>query len=313
MSPYPKRPSHFAHSFCRLLFKVCAAQRVGLDGVALLTLIVHTEDAAHYRRTVDFLNLQLAAMLGLSESALRRTRDRCVKAGWLSYRNGGKYQPGTYYVTIPESAKGLDDSASDEGAEADSSQGVSGGADGEATAKRRRGEGQSAAQPTANRRATDGQPAPSNPVPNPVPNPNPEEDCSEPPEASAEPASLPAEFPIFRCNGKPDARRWTLSDELLAELCEAFPGVSVRGECRKAWQWIEANPSKRKTAKGMPDFLFRWMTREQNRNRSQTPLPRGRPSVAEHNDPAFREVFGDDDDGNGSESDDAPQATQSLL
>lgn len=281
MAPYPKRPSHFAHSFCRLLFKACAAQRVGTDGVALLTLIVHTEDAAHYRRPVDYFNVQLAPMLGLSEPALRRTRDRCVKAGWLSYENGGKYQPGTYYVTVPETAKGIDDSASDERAEADKPKGVKRGADGEPTANRRASEHQSAVEPTANRRRTDVEPALSNPVP--VPVPVPEEDCSEPPEASQEPSPIPAAFPIFRCTGKPDARRWTLTDELIAELCDAFPGVAVRGECRKAWQWIEANPSKRKTAKGMPDFLFRWMTREQDRNRSQTPLPRGRPSAGEHN------------------------------
>jgi hypothetical protein len=171
MSPYPKRPSHFAHSFCRLLFKVCAAQRVGTDGVALLTLIVHTEDAAHYKRAIDFYNVQLAPMLGLSEPALRRTRDRCVKAGWLSYENGGKYQPGTYHVTIPESAKGIDDWASDEGAEGDKASQVKCGADGEPTANRRRSDRQSDAEPAASRRPTDAEPALSNPVPDPVPVP----------------------------------------------------------------------------------------------------------------------------------------------
>ena len=137
--------------------------------------------------------------------------------------------------------------------------------------------------------------------------------CSEPSKTTtAEPAP---EFPVFECNGREGQRRWTLTDGEIRSLSEAFPGVAVQGECRKAWKWLDANPAKRKTARGMSSFLFRWMERAQNDNRSQTPLARGRPSVAEHNDPAFREVFGDDDDGNGSENDDnaAPKTAQGLL
>lgn len=45
MSEYPRREPFFAHRFVRLLFKVCAAQTIGPDGVALLTCIVMTDKA----------------------------------------------------------------------------------------------------------------------------------------------------------------------------------------------------------------------------------------------------------------------------
>ena len=49
---YPKRDSHFAHRFVRLLLKMCIAQQIGVDAVMLLTAIAHTEDAKRYRAPV---------------------------------------------------------------------------------------------------------------------------------------------------------------------------------------------------------------------------------------------------------------------
>ena len=141
--------------------------------------------------------------------------------------------------------------------------------------------------------------------------------CSEPSKTTT--PEPPAEFPIFECNGREGQRRWRLTDDEIRSLAEAFPAVAVQGECRKAWKWLDANPAKRKTARGMSSFLFRWMERAQNDNRSQTPIPRGRPpsgrqTVAEHNADAFREVFGDDDDDDGIETkQQASPAPQGLL
>lgn len=158
---YPKRGSHFAHEFTRKLFKSCVAQRVGTDGIALLTLIVHTEDAAHYKRPIDFYNSQLAPMLGISESALRRARERCVKAGWLVYRKGGTYRAGIYFVQIPEAATGIDDAPSDEGHILTATGGVS-------PPTRRR---QDAVSPPLERRQTAANSSTSNPIPVPIPVP----------------------------------------------------------------------------------------------------------------------------------------------
>jgi hypothetical protein len=90
-------------------------------------------------------------------------------------------------------------------------------------------------------------------------------------ESGGEPAApaspQPARFPVFECipGRKTSDRTWILTDLHVAELTAVFPGVNVPLECRKAWNWARSNPTKRKTASGMPDFLHRWMTKEQNR------------------------------------------------
>lgn len=82
---YPKRSSHFAHKFSRLLFKSCAAQDIGHHAVLLLVHIVHTEDAARYQRPVRFGISQLLETLGFSsERQLRQARDKAIAAGWLA-------------------------------------------------------------------------------------------------------------------------------------------------------------------------------------------------------------------------------------
>jgi hypothetical protein len=82
-----------------------------------------------------------------------------------------------------------------------------------------------------------------------------EEYCAEP----AEPAPALVTFP---CSGKPCA--WGMNEEHRAEWAVAYPGVDVLGEARKALAWVNANPTKRKTARGMAKFLLGWMGRVQN-------------------------------------------------
>lgn len=87
----------------------------------------------------------------------------------------------------------------------------------------------------------------------------------EPAGAASPPPST--SFPEFECipGRKSRGRTWRLSDAHAGELTATFPGVDVPGELRKAWAWLRANPARRKTADGMPSFLFRWLEREQNR------------------------------------------------
>jgi hypothetical protein len=72
------------------------------------------------------------------------------------------------------------------------------------------------------------------------------------------------------CAGKRSKEQtWDLPQDYVSELSESFAGVDVLTECRKALAWVRANPAKRKTAGGMREFLFRWMSREQNSGRSR--------------------------------------------
>jgi hypothetical protein len=87
--------------------------------------------------------------------------------------------------------------------------------------------------------------------------------CSEPvPKPASEPPVL-----VFPTVGK-GKKQWSLIEAKLAEYRESFPGVDVLAECRKALQWCRDNPTKRKTARGMPAFLTRWLGKAQNAGRA---------------------------------------------
>lgn len=55
---------------------------------------------------------------------------------------------------------------------------------------------------------------------------------------------------------------WDLPLGLARKLEAAYPQVDVPRSLDRALMWCEANPSKRKTATGMPAFLNRWMSSE---------------------------------------------------
>lgn len=96
--------------------------------------------------------------------------------------------------------------------------------------------------------------------------------CSEPAPASPEPPPsepppdlLADDPPVleFACSGK--TPRWVLRQSHVDDWSEAYPGLDVIGHCRRALSWIRSNPTRRKTANGMPRFLNSWLEREANR------------------------------------------------
>lgn len=77
-------------------------------------------------------------------------------------------------------------------------------------------------------------------------------------------------------NGTKD---WPLTTAKVREYEQAYPAVNVEAECRKAAQWCRDNPTKRKTAKGVPAFLNRWLCNAQDApGARQRPLGNGRPA-----------------------------------
>lgn len=73
-------------------------------------------------------------------------------------------------------------------------------------------------------------------------------------------------FPVFPCviGRRSKSPTWTLPQDLVEELQAVFAGVDVPGQCREAHMWCKTNKADRKTADGMPEFLRRWMKRQQN-------------------------------------------------
>jgi hypothetical protein len=117
-SAYPKdRPKFFAHRYCRLLTKTCAAQDIGHIAFVLCVTIAHQEDAKRYKGAVTFFNGQLMPLVGVTKwDVLDRARNHAVAGGWLRYipGNHGQRQPGRYWVTIPSGLDDLADAACDE-------------------------------------------------------------------------------------------------------------------------------------------------------------------------------------------------------
>ena len=110
------RPAFFANRVLRLLIKTATAQELGPDVLALLTVIVMTEDARRYRGPVTFWNDQLLPLVGFSKwERLDKARKAAVAAGWLAYEPGGRHRVGIYRVTIPAELQEVEDAAVDEG------------------------------------------------------------------------------------------------------------------------------------------------------------------------------------------------------
>lgn len=95
--------------------------------------------------------------------------------------------------------------------------------------------------------------------------------CTETLPASSVPDDPPPSEVVetFPTEGK--KRHWHLTKAELAELQNYFPSLDVHAECLKALAWCKANPTKRKTARGMPAFLTNWLNRATNRGGQRAP------------------------------------------
>jgi len=88
------------------------------------------------------------------------------------------------------------------------------------------------------------------------------------PQASVLPAVVSIAFLEFPVIGSGQSL-WTLSEAQVAEWVSLFPGLDVRGEARKALAWLQASPTRRKTARGMARFLVSWLNRSVDSGRGR--------------------------------------------
>lgn len=89
--------------------------------------------------------------------------------------------------------------------------------------------------------------------------------CAEMKKASS-PAPPSPTLLTFPCNGT--AKSWDLTEKQLAEWKELFPSLDLLAECRSALAWVDASPSRKKTAGGMKRFLVGWFGRAQDKGRA---------------------------------------------
>jgi len=121
--------------------------------------------------------------------------------------------------------------------------------------------------------------------------------CSEPVETTSSKQLEPTLFE-FPCRGK--VKTFAVCQSHIDQLLVFYPGLDVLGLTRRALAWAVANPTKRKTAQGMPKFLDNWMSRAVDResgkqSQGQPIAPRfdSRPDLAK--EPPRRPAYGKSD------------------
>ena len=62
-----------------------------------------------------------------------------------------------------------------------------------------------------------------------------------------------------------DKTEYPVTEEQVEEWTKLYPAVDVMQELRKMKGWLDANPSKRKTKKGILRFINNWLSKEQDR------------------------------------------------
>lgn len=100
----------------------------------------------------------------------------------------------------------------------------------------------------------------SNPNPNPNPNPN---DSAEPHGDSAPAIFLPLN----------DGSEYPISAEQVKEWGGLYPAVDVMQQLRAMRGWLQSNPQKRKTKRGILAFVTRWLGKEQDKGGRSTRVP----------------------------------------
>jgi hypothetical protein len=82
---------------------------------------------------------------------------------------------------------------------------------------------------------------------------------------------------------------WKLRQSRIDKMADLFPSLDVVHQCRLALQWLEDNPTKRKTANGMPRFLTGWMKREVDRGPVRNNGPSQKKTLAQRNREAIEQ------------------------
>jgi len=97
------------------------------------------------------------------------------------------------------------------------------------------------------------------------------EDSSEPAQADSEPEGAEMASPtppILEFVTVGAKSRWGVYEAHIDEWRRAFPSLNILGELYRAKAWLDANPTRRKTAKGMPRFIVAWLGRANDRGAS---------------------------------------------
>ena len=102
-----------------------------------------------------------------------------------------------------------------------------------------------------------------NTEPEPEPEPEPEEEIESMHGAEAAPCQ-PTATPVITLTLN-DKTEYPVTEEQVEEWTNLYPAVDVMQALRKMKGWLDANPSRRKTKKGILRFINNWLSKEQDR------------------------------------------------
>lgn len=68
-------------------------------------------------------------------------------------------------------------------------------------------------------------------------------------------------------------KEYAVTDTELTRWRDAYPGLDALSEARRMLLWLDANPTRRKTHRGMPRFISNWLGRSQDRGSTGPPKP----------------------------------------
>ena len=62
-----------------------------------------------------------------------------------------------------------------------------------------------------------------------------------------------------------DKSFYPITQQDINDWAEIYPNVNILQELRKMKGWLDANPAKRKTSRGIKRFINSWLSREQDK------------------------------------------------
>lgn len=62
-----------------------------------------------------------------------------------------------------------------------------------------------------------------------------------------------------------DGNMYGVTERQIARWTELYPAVDIMQELRSMCGWLEANPTRRKTSRGIPRFINTWLSKEQDK------------------------------------------------
>jgi len=72
---------------------------------------------------------------------------------------------------------------------------------------------------------------------------------------------------------------WQADDADIIQWQKTYPAVDVFAELAKMESWLDANPAKRKTSKGIKRFVNAWLSRAQDRGGSSPIQVEGKKTI----------------------------------